>query len=97
MYTFQALWTEAKEGLNVTTLIFANRSYNILKLELWRLGVAAPGANAAHLTDLGGIDWTALGRGMGVPSVRVATAEELAAELGKALREQGPHLIEMVI
>ena len=97
MYTFQALWTEAKEGLNVTTLIFSNRSYNILKLELWRLGVASPGANAAHLTDLGGIDWTALGRGMGVPSVRVATAEELAGELGKALREQGPHLIEMVI
>ncbi|MHB9098815.1 MAG: acetolactate synthase large subunit [Syntrophales bacterium] len=97
MYTFPALWTEAKEGLNVTTLICANRGYNILKLELGRLGVSAPGANARRLTDLGGIDWVGLGRGMGVSSVRAATAEELASELGKALGEPGPHLIEMVI
>jgi len=97
MYTFPALWTEAKEGLNVVTLICANRGYNILKLELGRLGVLAPGANAERLTDLGGIDWVALGRGMGVPSARAATAEELASELGKALEEPGPHLIEMVI
>jgi acetolactate synthase-1/2/3 large subunit len=97
MYTFPALWTEAKEGLNVTTLICANRGYNILKLELGRLGVSAPGVNAARLTDLGGIDWVSLGRGMGVPSTRAATAEELASELGKALEEPGPHLIEMVI
>lgn len=97
MYSFPALWTEAKEGLNVTTLICANRGYNILKMEMGRLGVSAPGANALRLTDLGGIDWVALGRGMGVPSARAATAEELASELGRALGEPGPHLIEMVM
>ncbi|MHB8907269.1 MAG: acetolactate synthase large subunit [Syntrophales bacterium] len=97
MYTLPALWTEAKEGLNVTTLICANRSYDILKMEMGRLGVTELGENARRLTDLGGIDWVALGRGMGVPAARAATAEELASELGRALGEPGPHLIEMVI
>jgi acetolactate synthase-1/2/3 large subunit len=96
MYTLQALWTEAREKLNVTTLICSNRSYDILKVEYGRLGVA-PGKCATQLTDLTGIDWVSLGKGMGVPSVQVTTAEELARELGKALNEQGPHLIQMVI
>ena len=96
MYTLQALWTEAREGLNVTTLICSNRSYDILKLEYGRLGVT-PGKCAINLTDLAGIDWVSLGKGMGVPSVKVTTAEDLARELNKALNEQGPHLIQMVI
>ena len=96
MYTLQALWTEAREGLNVTTLICSNRSYDILKFEYGRLGVT-PGKFATNLTDLEGIDWVSLGKGMGVPSIKVTTAEELARELGKALHEQGPHLIQMVI
>lgn len=96
MYTLQALWTQAREGLNVTTLICSNRSYDILKLEYGRLGVT-PGKCATQLTDLAGIDWVNLGKGMGVPSVKVNTAEELAGELGRALHEQGPHLIQMVI
>jgi acetolactate synthase I/II/III large subunit len=97
MYTLQALWTEAREGLNVKTLICSNRSYDILKLEYSRLGVPSPGKNASYLTDLTGIDWVDLGKGMGVPSVRVTTAEELVKELGKALEEQGPNLIQMVM
>ena len=96
MYTLQALWTEAREGLNITTLICSNRSYDILKLEYGRLGVT-PGKCASRLTDLSGIDWANLGKGMGVPSVKVTTAEELVKELGKALKEQGPNLIEMII
>lgn len=96
MYTLQALWTEARENLNVTTLICSNRSYDILKFEYGRLGVA-PGTCASHLTDLSGIDWVSLGKGMGVPSVKATTAEELAKELGKALHEPGPHLIQMMI
>jgi acetolactate synthase-1/2/3 large subunit len=96
MYTLQALWTEAREGLNVTTLICSNQSYDILKLEYGRLGVT-PGKCASHLTDLSGIDWVSLGQGMGVQSVKVTTAEELARELSKALHEQGPHLIQMMI
>lgn len=96
MYTLQALWTEAREGLNVTTLICSNRSYDILKLEYGRLGVT-PGKCAFHFTDIAGIDWVNLGKGMGVPSVKVTTAEELVKELGKALNEQGPNLIQMII
>ena len=96
MYTLQALWTEAREGLNVTTLICSNRSYDILKVEYGRLGVS-PGKCATQLTDLAGIDWVNLGKGMGVPSVKVTTAEVLVRELGKALHEQGPNLIQMVM
>ena len=96
MYTLQALWTEAREGLNVTTLICSNRSYDILKVEYGRLGVS-PGKSGSHLTDLAGIDWVNLGKGMGVPSVKVTTAEDLARELGKALNEQGPNLIQIVM
>ncbi len=96
MYTLQALWTEAREGLNVTTLICSNRSYDILKLEYGRLGVL-PGKCASRLTDLAGIDWVNLGKGMGLPSVKVTTAEGLFRELGRALHEQGPNLIQMVM
>lgn len=94
MYTLQALWTQAREGLNVTTLICSNRSYDILKFEYGRLGVS-PQKCASLLTDLSGIDWVSLGKGMGVPSVKVTTAEELARELARALAEQGPNLIQM--
>jgi len=97
MYTLQALWTEARQGLNVTTLICSNRSYDILKLEFRRLGVDTPGGNAFLLTELEGLDWVALGKGMGVPSSRASTAKELAGGLETALRESGPHLIEMVM
>ncbi|HVN70756.1 MAG TPA: acetolactate synthase large subunit [Desulfomonilia bacterium] len=95
MYTIQSLWTQVRENLNVTTLIYSNRSYDILKLELARYGVIAPGPNAAKMTDLSGIDWVSLGRSMGVSSAAASTAEELAQGLSKALVEQGPHLIQM--
>ncbi len=94
MYTVQALWTQARERLNVTTIICANRSYRILKVELKRAGVAEPGENAARLVNVAGIDWVGIGRGLGVPSSSVATSAELAFEFEKALAEDGPHLIE---
>jgi acetolactate synthase-1/2/3 large subunit len=96
MYTLQALWTQAREGLNVTTLICSNSSYDILKIEYGRLKVT-PGKSALRLTDLSGIDWVSLGKGMGVPSVKATTADELSKELGRALNDQGPHLIQMMI
>jgi acetolactate synthase-1/2/3 large subunit len=97
MYTFQALWTQAREGLNVTTLICANHGYNILKVELARAGVPVEGGNTARLVDLSGIDWVGIGRGLGVPSESVRTVRELTVSLKKALSEHGPHLIEMLI
>jgi acetolactate synthase-1/2/3 large subunit len=99
MYTVQSLWTQAQQGMNVTTLICSNRSYNIINVELQRAGITNPGPRARSFTDLGNppIDWPSLSKGMGVPGVAVDTAEDLARELKKALREPGPHLIEMIL
>jgi acetolactate synthase-1/2/3 large subunit len=95
MYTIQSLWTQAKENLNVTTLICSNRGYDILKLEQARAGVLTPGPHASRMTDLSGINWAKLAESQGVTGVAVDTAESLAKELEKALNEEGPHLIEM--
>ncbi len=99
MYTLQALWTMARESLDVTVVLCANRSYRVLQFELARAGVAEPGPNAATLTDLTepALDWVALAKGQGVPAVRVDTAETLAEELGRALAEPGPALIEALV
>ena len=95
MYTIQALWTQAREGLDVTTVIFSNRRYAILDLELQRVGAAAGGDAAAACSTCPAPTWTsALARGMGVPAVRAASAGEFADELRRALAEPGPHLIE---
>jgi len=99
LYTVQALWTQAREGLNVTTLICSNRSYRILQVELSRSGIEPYGPNARALTELTNppIDWVRIAQGFGVPGVAVSTAENLARELNKALTEPGPHLIEMLL
>jgi acetolactate synthase-1/2/3 large subunit len=99
LYTLQALWTQAREGLHVVTLICANRAYRILQLELARAGQAEPGPAARTFTDLGhpAPDWVSLARGFGVPGSRVETAEALATALRNALAAPGPHLIEALI
>ncbi len=99
MYTLQALWTMARENLNVTTLICANRCYRILRQEMARAGMAHPGRQSLGMTDLShpALDWVALARGMGVPGVRVETAESLVDQLDLALTEAGPRLIEAVM
>jgi acetolactate synthase-1/2/3 large subunit len=99
LYTVQGLWTQAREGLNVTTLICSNRSYRILQMELSRSGITTNGPNTQTLTELTKppIDWTRVAQGFGVPGVTVSTAEALARELGEALIEPGPHLIEMLL
>jgi acetolactate synthase-1/2/3 large subunit len=97
MYTLQALWTQAREGLNVTTLIGSNRCYHILDVELRRAGVEQISEKARAMIDLQqpDLDWASLAQGMGVPGVRVETPEALAQELTRALAEDGPHLIEV--
>lgn len=99
MYTLQALWTQAREGLDVTTIVFANRSYAILNLELQRVGVSAPGPKATSMLDLSNpeLDFVALARGMGVDAVRATEAEGFTVALERALTEPGPHLIEAVL
>lgn len=99
MYTLQALWTMARENLDVVTVIFANRSYRILGIELRRTGAAEAGPCAAAMMDIGrpDLDWVALARGHGVEATRAATTGEFVAQFGAAMRERGPRLIEAVL
>jgi acetolactate synthase-1/2/3 large subunit len=99
MYTISALWTHAREQLDVTTIVCDNGSYAILEHELSRVGAAGDGKRAAQLLDLGGpdLDFVSLARGMGVPGSRAETADELADQLRRALAEPGPHLIAAVL
>ena len=97
MYTLQALWTMARERLPVITLIFANRGYQVLRLELARVGVASIGRNAARMFDVEDpcLDWVALAKGHGVTGIRATTAGELAAALTRAFAADSPTLIEV--
>jgi len=99
MYTLQALWTQAREGLDVTTVIFNNRSYAILNLELSRVGAESSGPKAHDMLDLSrpDLDFTALAQGMGVPAARATTADELVTALGRGLTEPGPYLVDAVL
>lgn len=99
MYTLQALWTQAREGLDVTTIILANRSYAILNIEFSRVGAGEPGEKARDMLDLTRptLDWVKLSEGMGVDASRATTAEEFDAQLKEAVDVSGPRLIEVVL
>lgn len=99
MYTIQSLWTQAREGLNVTTLIFANRAYQILRQEFAGVGAGAPGKKASEMLSIDNptLDFVAMSQSMGVPAERVETCEELVAALQRRLGEEGPSLIEVVL
>jgi acetolactate synthase-1/2/3 large subunit len=97
MYTLSALWTQAREGLDVTTIILNNGAYAILQLELSRVGASTPGPRARAMLDIPGLDFVALAQGMGVPATRATTAEQFTAQLERALGEPGPHLVEAML
>jgi acetolactate synthase-1/2/3 large subunit len=96
MYTIQSLWTMAREQLNVTVVIFNNRSYAILNMELERVGARAGGARARAQLDLADPDLNLvqIANGLGVPAFRTGTAEQFVTELERAVADPGPHLIE---
>jgi acetolactate synthase-1/2/3 large subunit len=97
MYTLQALWSMAREKLDVVNVIFANRSYAILGIELARVGAGSGGEKAQSLFDLGNpaLDWVRLAEGMGVEASSAGTAEEFSDQLRAALAARGPRLIEV--
>ena len=99
MYTVQSLWTQARERLDVTTVILSNRSYAILNVEMARVQAKLPGEKAGALLDLSGpeLDFVQLAGGLGVEGVRATTAEELTAALERAAAQPGPFLIDAVI
>ncbi len=99
LYTIQSLWTMAREQLNVTVVILNNRSYEILKIELARVGVEEPGPKAGAQLDLSGpdLDFVKIADGFGVPARRADSGQALVDGLENALSEPGPRLIEAMI
>ncbi len=99
MYTLQALWTQAREGLDITTIIFANRKYAILQVEFMRVGAHNPGRRAMDMMELDRpeLRWVELAAGMGVPGEQVTSADALTAALARSIATPGPYLIEAVI
>lgn len=97
MYTLQGLWTMAREGLKVTTVVFANRAYGVLKREFASLGIGDPAQSGANLFDIGrpDLDWVSLGKGMGVPSRSVQSLEEFGRCLKEGFESGGPSLIQV--
>ena len=99
MYTPQALWTQARENLDVVTVVFANRTYAILRNELRMMGAGEPGRNAQRMLDLDSpfIDWVGLAKSMGVEAARAEDAGRFVDLLRAALARKGPFLIEAVV
>jgi acetolactate synthase-1/2/3 large subunit len=99
MYTLQALWTQAREKLDVTTVIFANRSYAILNVELSRVGALNVGPKALSMLDLRNpdLDFVKLAEGLGVEASRAETLEAFDAQFSDAMAGTGPRLIEVIL
>jgi acetolactate synthase-1/2/3 large subunit len=103
MYTVQSLWTQARENLDVTTVIFSNRAYAILRVELSRTGakdlMAEGDTKALSMFDLSNpnIDWVKMAEAMGVEAVRVSTLEDFSSAFQSAMKQQGPRLIEVLL
>ncbi len=97
MYTIQSLWTQAREGLNVVTIVFANRIYQILRGEFDGVGAGEPGQRALDMLriDRPTIDFVGLAKGMGVPGRAVANVDDFVKALAEAVAEPGPRLIEV--
>ena len=98
MYTGQALWTMAREGLDVTTVVVSNRSYAILNMELQRVADGRPAQGPGHARPARSrFGFRGAGWSMGVPATRAETAEEFSDQLARALATPGPNLVEAVI
>ena len=99
MYTIQALWTQAREGLNVTNIIFSNKAYAILQVELERVGALETGDRATSMLSLDNpeINWVSLANSLGVPAKKTLTVEEFHKAFSDGISSEGPSLIEIVI
>jgi acetolactate synthase-1/2/3 large subunit len=99
LYTMQAWWTMAREGLDVTTVLLNNHSYAVLNMELDRVGAETPGPRAREMLDLRRptIDFVHLAKGLGLHAARAETAEEFTDELARALAIPGPNVVEAIV
>jgi acetolactate synthase I/II/III large subunit len=98
MYTLQALWTMARESLDITIVVYANRAYNILRGEFDNVGAGSPGQRATDMLSLDrpALEWCALARGHGVESAQASDLAEFARQFRRALASKGPYLIEVL-
>ena len=98
MYTLLALWTQAREKLDITTVILSNRKYQILIGELANVG-ANPGRTAMDMLDLGNpdLDWTKMANGMGIEAARADNCDTFADLMASSLKRKGPFLIELLV
>jgi acetolactate synthase-1/2/3 large subunit len=89
----------ARESLNITTVILANRAYGILRREFANLGAGEPGGIASSLFSIGepDLDWVSLAKGMGISGTRVHSLEDFASRLQRGLKNDGPSLIEVLV
>lgn len=99
LYTIQALWTQARENLDVTTILLNNGSYAVLNMELNRVGADPPGPVARSMLDLSNpdLDFVSIAKGFGVDAIRADSAEAFTVALERALAEPGPSLVEAMI
>ncbi|MBM3595307.1 MAG: acetolactate synthase large subunit [Alphaproteobacteria bacterium] len=99
LYMPQALWTMAREQLDIVTVVFANREYKILSVEMMRVGIKQSGPKAKAMFDLNDpyVDWVSLANGFGVPAASAGTIEEFSAQIEAAMKAKGPILIEAVL
>jgi len=99
MYSLQSLWTMARERLDVVTIVCANRTYNILNIELARVGAQNPGPKTLSMLDLHDpvLDFVKMAQGLGVEASRAETTTEFAAQFADAMATRGPRLIEAVL
>lgn len=99
MYTLQSLWTQAREQLDVLSIVYSNRKYAILEIEMANLGLGTPNKNARRMMELDNpaLDWVALAKGMGVDGTSVGTVDAFGEALVQALNRKGPFLIECLI
>ncbi|MGZ5147993.1 MAG: thiamine pyrophosphate-dependent enzyme, partial [Burkholderiales bacterium] len=99
MYTFQSLWTMAREGLDICVMIFSNKSYKILYSQLADVGAANPGPRAIDMLTLDRptIDFPGMAKSLGVPGVQVHDLETLTKQLSYAMSQRGPYLIDVVM
>jgi acetolactate synthase-1/2/3 large subunit len=99
MYTIQALWTQAREALNIVTVLFNNRAYRILQAELKGVGAERKGTKADSILNLDNpqLDFVQIANGMGLEASRANSAESFNDQFSAALNKSGPHLIEVLV
>ena len=98
-YTCQALWTQAREKLDVLTVLFANNAYNVLRFEMKNMGIMELGDNAKSMLNIGNpeIDWVSLAKGFGVEGAKVTSMEEFAAAFSRGVAYKGPYLLHVTV